>query len=149
MRALTCTAVMLAFALTGLAAAAEPRASLPDIEDEVMCLECGTTLDLSDAPVAERERSFIRREIAAGKSKQEIKDGLVERLGPRVLALPENRGFGRATYAVPALVLLLGLVTVGVIARRGRRPTRRPDDLSAPEPAEALRLERELARYDP
>ena len=32
------------------AAAAAPRASLPDIEDEVMCLECGTALNVSTSP---------------------------------------------------------------------------------------------------
>ena len=42
-------------------AAAEPQASLPDIEDEVMCPICGTLLQLSDAPQAERERSLHPR----------------------------------------------------------------------------------------
>ena len=42
------------------AAAAEPRASLPDIEDEVMCVECGTR--------AERLAGAGRRPRARGSS---------------------------------------------------------------------------------
>ena len=36
------------------ALAATPRTSLPDVEDEVMCVECGTALDVSQSPVANR-----------------------------------------------------------------------------------------------
>ncbi|MFM9043819.1 MAG: hypothetical protein ACKOPI_06765, partial [bacterium] len=43
------------------------QASLPDIEDEVMCPICGTILEASNSPQAEREREFIRAQIAQGK----------------------------------------------------------------------------------
>ena len=39
-----------------------------------MCPICGTLLNLSHAPAAERERVYIRKLIAQGKSKDEIKD---------------------------------------------------------------------------
>ncbi len=45
----------------------EPQASLPDIEDEVMCTICGTALQLSDSPQAERERAFINDLIGEGE----------------------------------------------------------------------------------
>ena len=98
-------ALLLALALAPSVLAAEPRTTLPDVEDEVMCVECGTALGLSNAPVAERQRAFIRREIARGRTKDQIKAALVERFGPAVLAMPEDRGFGRAAYVVPALAL--------------------------------------------
>ena len=63
------------------AAAAAPKATLPDIEDEVMCPICGTLLELSDSPQAEREVAFIRRRIAAGQTKSQIKDALVAEYG--------------------------------------------------------------------
>jgi cytochrome c-type biogenesis protein CcmH len=140
--------LLLVLALTASATAAEPRASLPDIEDEVMCVQCGTPLSLSTAAVAERERAFIRREIARGKSKEEIKDALVERFGPSVLALPEDEGFGLAAYLVPVLAALLALVAVLVAARRWRRPARANEARPELDPADARRLERELAAYD-
>jgi cytochrome c-type biogenesis protein CcmH len=147
MRTLAAT-LLVAAALTAGATAAEPRASLPDIEDEVMCVQCGTPLSLSRAAVAERERAFIRREIARGKTKEEIKDALVDRFGPSVLALPEDEGFGLAAYVVPVLAALLALVAVLVAARRWRRPARVSEARPELAPADALRLERELAAYD-
>ena len=74
------------------ALAAEPRASLPDIEDEVMCPICGTLLELSEAPQAERERVFIRNLIAAGATKEEIKDALVAEYGEEVAGAARGRG---------------------------------------------------------
>src|SRR4051794_34950924 len=66
------------------ALAAAPRASLPDIEDEVMCPTCGVALNQAFSPQAERERNFIRAQIARGRTKAEIKDELVSEFGPRV-----------------------------------------------------------------
>ena len=136
-------------ALAGAAWGAEPRTTLPDVEDEVMCVECKTPLNLSTAAVADRERAFIRREIARGKTKQEIKDELVARFGPAVLAEPEDEGFGLAAYVVPIVVVALALVAVLMTARRWRRPAAQANDaFEPPDPSEQQRLDRELARYD-
>jgi cytochrome c-type biogenesis protein CcmH len=132
-----------------VAAAAEPRASLPDIEDEVMCPICGTLLQLSDAPQAERERAFIRARIEQGQSKEEIKDALVAEYGPEVLATPDDRGFDLSAWIVPALGLLAAAIALALgarrLARRGRRPGEEPAPLSAEERA---RLERDLSTYE-
>ncbi len=90
MRALLATLLALAL-LASPAAAAAPRASLPDIEDEVMCLECGTALNVSTSDVADQERDFIAELIAEGRTKAEIKAALVDEYGPRVLAEPAGR----------------------------------------------------------
>jgi cytochrome c-type biogenesis protein CcmH/NrfF len=140
---------VLALALAAPALAAEPRTTLPDIEDEVMCVQCGTPLGLSNAPVAEREREFIRREIARGKTKEEIKDGLVDRFGPAVLAQPDDEGFGLTAYVVPPVLAVLALAAIILLARRWRRRPRRAD--AAPEELDATdarRLDRDLAAFD-
>jgi cytochrome c-type biogenesis protein CcmH len=148
MRALGVAALLLALTTAGTAAAA-PRASLPDIEDEVMCVECGTALNLSHAPVAERERAFIRREIARGRTKQQIKDELVDRFGPSVLALPQDKGFGRAAYLVPVLAALAAAIAVFFAIRQWRRRPGRPAVVPGGlDPADQSRLDRELAAYD-
>jgi cytochrome c-type biogenesis protein CcmH len=125
------------------------RASLPDIEDEVMCPICGTLLELSDSPQADRERVFIRRLIAQGYSKQQIKDRLVNEYGNSVLATPRGSGFDLTAYLIPivAFVAAAAALTVGV--RRWRRSGRRREpEPTAPEGEEAARLESDLARYD-
>jgi cytochrome c-type biogenesis protein CcmH len=138
-----------ALALVLLVLAAGGPASLPDIEDEVMCVECKTALNVSTSAVAEQERAFIRRQIAMGKDKQEVKDALVEQFGPGVLATPEEKGFDLAAYLVPVVLGLLALAALAVAARRFRR---RPEEAApATEPLaddDARRLDAELAAYD-
>ena len=42
--------------------------NITDVEDEVMCPICGTLLELADSPQARREKAFVAKLIAAGKS---------------------------------------------------------------------------------
>ena len=49
--------LLAALALTSPALAAEPKTTLPDVEDEVMCVECGTVLNISTSQVAEGAKS--------------------------------------------------------------------------------------------
>jgi cytochrome c-type biogenesis protein CcmH len=148
-------AAAIALALAALASpalGAEPSASLPDIEDEVMCPICGTLLELSEAPQAQRQRVLIADLIAQGRTKAEIKDELVAEYGNEVLALPQGSGFQLSAYLVPALAFLLGAAAVAVSVIRWRRRPGPPGDdggtSTAPSGADAERLDADLARYD-
>jgi cytochrome c-type biogenesis protein CcmH len=150
MRALLATLLALALLAPPQATAAEPRASLPDIEDEVMCLECGTVLNVSTSAVADQEREFIAELIAEGRTKAEIKDALVAEYGPRVLAEPRDDGFQLTAWVVPVLAALAALALVLLIARRWRR--RPAAAAQEQDPAldadDARRLDAELAAFD-
>jgi cytochrome c-type biogenesis protein CcmH/NrfF len=137
------------FAVTAQAAGA-PRASLPDIEDEVMCVECGTVLSVSSSPVAQQERQFIRDQIAAGKTKDEIKAALVAEYGDAILAMPDEKGFNLAVYLVPGVLVLLGAAALATTARRWRGKPAVPAAESGAELTadETRRLDAELARFD-
>jgi cytochrome c-type biogenesis protein CcmH/NrfF len=140
---------LIALALVlGLTAAAEPRASLPDIEDEVMCVECRTALNVSSAPVADQERAFIRARIAEGMTKDEIKAALVEEYGPDVLAEPPSEGFDVAAWLVPGA--LVALAAGGVLLLAGRWRRNPSAEVAGPEldPADARRLDAELTAFD-
>jgi cytochrome c-type biogenesis protein CcmH len=142
--------LLLALALAPAALAAEPRTTLPDVEDEVMCVECGTALNVSTSPVADREREFIRRRIAEGKSKPQIKAALVAEYGPTVLAVPEGGGFDAAAWLVPGLLCLLALVGVGVAALRWRGGREEEPAAEGPDldPDDRQRLDADLAAFD-
>ena len=133
----------------GLTAAAEPKTTLPDVEDEVMCVECRTALNVSTAPVADQERAFIREKIAQGLTKQQIKDALVEAYGPDVLATPEAKGFDLSAWIIPGLLVAAFALGVTLLVRRWRW-TPEPDTPDAAEldPADASRLDAELAAFD-
>ncbi|MDQ6749856.1 MAG: cytochrome c-type biogenesis protein CcmH [Actinomycetota bacterium] len=148
-------AVALAAILTApsVASGAGAKTTLNDIEDEVMCLVCGTPLNLAtDAPSANDERALIRRLIEQGYTKERIKQRLAQEFGPRVLALPPQSGFNLAAYLVPILLGLAGLAAIAVVAVRWRRrrPAAPAEDGAEPvlDPADARRLTEDLARYD-
>ncbi|HET8756897.1 MAG TPA: cytochrome c-type biogenesis protein CcmH [Solirubrobacteraceae bacterium] len=144
------TRVLLALVLVlGLTAAAEPKVTLPDIEDEVMCVECRTALNVSTAPVADQERAFIREKIAQGLSKQQIKDALVEAYGPDVLATPEAKGFDLSAWLIPAALVAAFAAGVALLARRWRRAPASPAaEVPDLDPADARRLDADLAAFD-
>ncbi len=133
-----------AFAVV-LALAAPQAASLPDIEDEVMCVECGTVLSVSNSPVALQERDFIREQIAAGKNKEQIKQALVAEYGEEVLADPGTGGFNLTLWLVPIVIVLLAVAGIGVAYRRWRAAPEPEDELVPPlSPEDARRLDAEL-----
>ena len=135
----------LLFAVATPASGAAERANLPDIEDEVMCTICGTLLAESDSPQAERERALIRRLIAQGDDKDEIKDALVAQYGSRVLATPSGHGFDLLAWLVPGIAI--GLVLCGLIWLALRRRPQRPA-AKAIQPSDAALLDEDMSRYD-
>lgn len=141
----TAAAIMLVLALAPAAIADE--SVLPDIEDEVMCPVCGTTLELANGPQAERERALIRRLDEQGLSKEEIKDELVAEYGEDVLAEPETSGFDLTAWALPATGIVLALAALALAAVRLRR-RRDPETPPAPDAADQERLQRDMSRYE-
>ena len=134
------------------AQAPEPQTSLPDIEDEVMCLVCGVTLELAtESPQAIQERDFIRELIADGLTKDEIKDRLVAEFGPEVLSEPGDSGFDLAAWLVPGAAIVIAAVAIFVGLRRWRRAgtgSAEPRDGPEPDAEEKERLDADLARYE-
>jgi cytochrome c-type biogenesis protein CcmH/NrfF len=149
---LSVAALMVAL-LPGAALAATPRTTIHDVEDEVMCPICGTLLELAESPQAQRERVLVKRLIAAGKSKAEIKDILVAQYGREVLALPGGSGFDLSAYLVPAIAFVLAAVALALGVRRWRSAAKPPGPGGAgkaggPRGEDAERLDADLARYD-
>jgi cytochrome c-type biogenesis protein CcmH len=152
-RAALALALCLSLAAPAAAVAACPRTTLGDIENEVMCLECGVPLDVATSSLqAQQERTFITRQIAACRSKDQIKAALAAQYGDRVLATPKAKGFGLTAYLVPALAFLAAAaaVTLAALRWRGRRRDG-PPATGTPTPAdpgETARLEADIGRYE-
>jgi len=146
------------------------RTNLPAMESQVMCVTCKIPLTVAQSPQADRERAFIQELIGQGKSEAQIKQALVGQYGPQVLALPATHGFDLAAYLVPiaAVVFVAGLLALllprwrrhgrahaalaaGVAAGVACEGEARTDATNEPEslsPADAARLEADLARFD-
>ena len=132
-------------------ALAAPKASLPDIEDEVMCTSCNVALNVAESAQADRERELLRGFIAQGLDKRQIKAALVAEYGDDVLALPENEGFGITAYAVPLglVVVLGGALALLLPSWRRRSPAGigAGADVKQLSDDDARRLDDDLGRY--
>jgi cytochrome c-type biogenesis protein CcmH len=119
MRLLAVAAAALLLAVPALASERHP--TLTELEGEVMCPICHTTLDQSDSPIAERMKEFIKARIAAGDTKSEIKAKLVANFGDAVLAAPPKKGFNLLAWLLPFAGVGAGAVVLGALAWRSTR----------------------------
>lgn len=151
-RATLAAALVLGLLVPTVAAGVTPQTTVTAIEGEVMCPICGTLLELSDSPQAQREKVYVARLVAAGETTAEIKDELVAQYGPAVLALPRASGFDLTAYLVPVLAILVAVLILAFSVTRWRRDGQRPVSggtaTAAPHGADAERLEADLSRYD-
>jgi cytochrome c-type biogenesis protein CcmH len=129
-----------------------PRASLTDIENDVMCTSCREPLEVAQSPQANSERAYIRGLIAQGQTKQQILNNLVSQYGPAVLGKPPANGFNLTVYILPPAILILGAAILFVTLPRWRRRTKASAAHPTPgptplDPQEARRLDEDLARF--
>ena len=131
-----------------VARASEQHPTQAELEGEVMCPVCGTTLDQSSSPAAEQIKRVIARRIAAGDTKSEIKDRLVANYGQSILAAPPHHGFGLLAWWLPIVGIIVAAAVVGAGAWRWSR-AREPAPQPAPlDPALEQRLDDELRRFE-
>ncbi len=134
--------------LAPAARASDRHPSQAELEGEVMCPVCGTTLDQSDSPAAQQIKRVIANRIAAGDSKSEIKDRLVAEYGEAILAAPPRKGFGLLAWWLPVAGILAAAALVGIGAWRWAR-AREPAAAGASlDPALERRLDDELRRFE-
>lgn len=139
--------------LTRPVLAATPRASLSEIENEVMCVSCREPLAVAQSPQAYAERNFVRTLVAQGQTKGQIEQALVAQYGTAVLGRPPASGFNLTVYILPPALVVIGVIMLAVTLPRWRRRAR----AAATSPlaagpglgaSDSRRLEEDLARYD-
>ena len=150
--ALTAALALATLLAPAAASAATARASLTEIEGDVMCVACHESLTVAQSPESFSERAYIRTLIAQGETKSQILRNLVTQYGPAVLALPPAQGFSLLVYVIPPVLLALGIATLVMTIpkwrRRSRLAAREPLAAGAPlSPVDAHRLDDDLARH--
>lgn len=141
--------LLVALALAAPAAASESKPTPAELESELVCPVCEATLDTSDSPVARLMKAFIRRRIAAGDTKGEIKAKLVDQFGPSVLAVPPRKGFEWIAWLLPLAGLAAGTLAVGAVTWRWSRTRSAEAQEQEPlDPALERRLDDELDRFE-
>ncbi len=139
---------LIAVVVAPLAIAGPPHQA--DLEAEIVCPTCKTTLDQSSSPIATRMKTYIRARIAAGDSAAEIKAQLVDQFGPAVLAEPPKRGFDLLAWLVPLGALAAGAVFVAALAWTWsrRRDVADETEEGVLDPDLERRVDEELARFE-
>jgi cytochrome c-type biogenesis protein CcmH len=99
---------------------------------ELYCPLCnGVRLDTCELQACEQMRQVISDRLAAGASKQQIKDEFVAQYGPIVLGEPPRQGLSLLAWVLPVAALVGGAAWLFYTARRW---TQQP---AAAEPAES------------
>jgi len=116
--------------ITGMAQAqTTPSRTITDDEvnevaGELFCPTClNTPLDVCPTQTCRDWRELIRQQLAAGRSKEEIKSYFAATYGDHVLAEPPSTGFDIIVWALPILAVLLGAMGFAGILRRLRQST--------------------------
>jgi cytochrome c-type biogenesis protein CcmH len=135
-------------------ACTRPRASLTNIEIDVMCTVCREPLAVAQSAEADQERSYIRGLIAKCMTQAQIEQALVAQYGEAVLGKPPASGINLTVYILPPAILAAGIVALAFTLPRWRRRTRLAAEAErqrqptpALDPAEAQRLEQELSQF--
>ena len=144
---------LVALALAAPAAASESHPTLVEMESRIMCPVCKTTLDQSNSAAAQRIEAVISSKIAAGQTRSQIEQGLVEEFGPEILAAPPRKGFDLLAWWLPIVAVLGGgLILAAAAWHWSRTREREPEPMAgAPaglDPEMERRLDEELARFD-
>jgi cytochrome c-type biogenesis protein CcmH len=140
--------LLAALALAAPALASEERPTASELESELVCPVCESTLDTSNAPVALAMKAFIRERIAAGDTKSEIKAQLVDQFGPAVLAVPPRKGFDWVAWLLPLAGLAVAAVVVGALAWRWSHLRAETPPAEPLDPELEARVDAELERFE-
>ena len=119
---LLCAAV---FALIG---AGDPASRFNEIGHQMMCI-CGCNQILLECnhvgcPASDGMRNELMASVTRGDSDSLVEQGFVQKYGPTVLAAPTTKGFDRAAYIIPPVLLVLGFGLIMLVIRSWKnRPT--------------------------
>ena len=95
------------------------------IAAELKCLECqGLSVADSTAPTSKAIRADIRRQVAAGRGEEEIRQTYVERYGEEILLQPQGSGLSLIVWVLPVVVIAAGATGIWFTLARNRREPR-------------------------
>jgi len=153
MKLLVTVAAALALVLGAPAFASEQHPTQGELESELICPTCHEPLDMSNSPIAQQMKAYIRMHIAMGWTKSRIinsLEGPPNNLGPAILAVPGTHGFDLLAWLLPLAGIGLGALALagGAWAWSRNRPGAVAPLGPMLDPVLERRVDDELARFD-
>jgi cytochrome c-type biogenesis protein CcmH/NrfF len=156
MKRLVCLAVSLTvLGLSAGSALGAQHLNAYSLQPDFICVSCHEPLNQVNSPEAIAEKQTLSSLVAKGLDYNQIKAEMVDIYTEDVLAKPPAHGINLLIYILPPLVLVGG---IGLLAYNLPRWRRRAQVQAAtagagptgppPDPADAERLDRELAEFD-
>jgi cytochrome c-type biogenesis protein CcmH len=148
--------VSAALLLAPAALASERHPTMNELENEVMCPVCNTTLAESNSDAAKAIEREIQDKIRAGWTKSQIKDFLVQQYGESILAAPPKHGFNLLAWVLPLAGIGVAAVILGIAAWGWTRGRAEPEPLALQssngqgpiDPELDRRVDEELSRLE-
>jgi cytochrome c-type biogenesis protein CcmH len=111
-----------ALALVGLRGPPQPKNMSDRIRAVASTLRCPVcqNLTVADSPsgLAQEMRRTIARDLQAGRTPEEIRQGFARAYGPWILESPPKRGIDLVAWIAPALLVLGGLAAAALAVQR-------------------------------
>ncbi len=126
--------------------AQEPTPVIPDdavnaIAKQMFCPVCeNIPLDVCGTQACMQWRELIRKQLAEGKTEEEIKQYFVEQYGDRVLAEPPRRGLNWLIYIVPPAAIVVGAFFVYRAMRTWQKDAAPPPTPEGASPAASPKM---------
>jgi cytochrome c-type biogenesis protein CcmH len=90
---------------------------------QLRCPVCqGLSIQDSPSELSQQMRAVVKDQLRAGKSPDEVKAYFVSKYGEWILLEPKPIGFNILVYALPVMLVLLGLGVIFVSVRKWTQP---------------------------
>ncbi len=117
------------FALAGLATLQQPaqadsilEARTAEVASQLRCPVCqGLSIQDSPSELSQQMRAVVKDQLRAGKTPDEVKAYFISKYGEWILLEPKAHGFNALVYALPVLLVAVGLGVIFIAVRKWTR----------------------------
>lgn len=89
------------------------------VAGQLRCPVCqGLSIQDSPSELSQQMRTVVKEQLASGKSEREVKDYFISKYGEWILLEPQAHGFNLVVYALPAVLVLGGIVFLVFIVKK-------------------------------
>jgi cytochrome c-type biogenesis protein CcmH len=93
------------------------------LASQLRCPVCqGLSIQDSPSELSQQMRAVVKDQLREGKTPEEVKAYFISKYGEWILLEPKAKGFNVLVYAMPILLVAVGLGVIFVAVRRWTRP---------------------------